>query len=124
MVPSQTATFEHVSIADTAKASSLFSTMRQFASAAGVALISTMLSTRINANVDALDASATPLQQLEAAFTGYDETFLASAAVAVLGIALVFVYRKDSGIIVSPVGDDDSATEPAVRMKGMPEMVH
>jgi EmrB/QacA subfamily drug resistance transporter len=108
MVPSQTATFESISHQDTAKASSLFSTMRQFASAAGVAVMSTVLSTRINANQNALDASASRLDQARAAFTGYEETFLVSAALALVGIALVLVYRKDSGM-VKAVGDDGAA---------------
>src|SRR5690606_22852712 len=72
MVPSQTATFETITHHDTAKASSLFSTMRQFASAAGVAIISTVLSTRINANMNGLDPLATPEDMTQAAFSGYE----------------------------------------------------
>jgi EmrB/QacA subfamily drug resistance transporter len=101
MVPSQTATFETITHHDTARASSLFSTMRQFASAAGVAIISTVLSTRINANLGELDAGATVLDQAQAAFTGYGQTFLVSAVVAVVGIVLVMVFRKDSGKITT-----------------------
>lgn len=123
MVPSQTATFEHISMHDTAKASSLFSTMRQFASAAGVALISTLLTTRINANVGELGTDATPIDQVQAAFNGYDETFLASAAVAVLGIALVFVFRKDSGLPTEPP-EGETADEQRIPAGAMPEMAH
>jgi EmrB/QacA subfamily drug resistance transporter len=101
MVPSQTATFETITHHDTARASSLFSTMRQFASAAGVAIISTVLSTRINANLSELDAGATVLDQAQAAFAGYGQTFLVSAVVAVVGIVLVMVFRKDSGKITT-----------------------
>jgi len=103
MVPSQTATFETITVHDTARASSLFSTMRQFASAAGVAAISTVLATRVSANVDVLGSAASPLAQAQAAFAGYEETFLVSAAVALLGIAIVFAFRKDSGMGVAPV---------------------
>jgi EmrB/QacA subfamily drug resistance transporter len=99
MVPSQTATFETITHHDTAKASSLFSTMRQFASAAGVAIISTVLSTRINSNLDGLDPQASAADMMQAAFTGYEQTFVVSAVLAVIGIALVLVFRKDSGKI-------------------------
>ncbi len=100
MVPSQTATFESISHQDTAKASSLFSTMRQFASAAGVAVMSTVLATRISANLD-----AEPVDAVKAAFTGYDETCLVSAAVSLVGIVLVLVYRKGTGMKVTTVRD-------------------
>ncbi|MGI8403286.1 MAG: hypothetical protein ACR2OE_00700 [Thermomicrobiales bacterium] len=78
MVLSQTATFETISSHDTASASSLYSTMRQFASAAGVALLSTVLATRINANISNLDAAATPITHAEAMFSGYAGTWCRS----------------------------------------------
>lgn len=97
-VPSQTATMETITFEDTAAASSLISTMRQFASAAGVAVISTVLIGRINAQVGKLDmASATPESALLAQFTGYHHTFIISAIIALLGAVLVVMFRKDSG---------------------------
>lgn len=120
MVPSQTATFETITHQDTAKASSLFSTMRQFASAAGVAIISTVLTARINANMGALDAGATPADMTQAAFTGYEQTFLVSAAVALVGIALVLVYRKDSGKIVTVSEHEALASVPGMEPMATP----
>lgn len=97
-VPSQTATMETITFEDTAAASSLISTMRQFASAAGVAVISTILVGRINAQTNLLDvATAAPDAFLHAAFTGYHHTFIISGVIAVLGAFLVVMFRKNSG---------------------------
>jgi len=119
MVPSQTATFETISFADTANASSVISTMRQFASAAGVAVMSTILTSRINGQMAQLDpATASPEAMLEAAFTGYDQTFVISALVSVLGIFLVTMYRKNSGKLPPKLIDDAAAAA------GIPIMAH
>jgi EmrB/QacA subfamily drug resistance transporter len=120
MVPSQTATFETITHHDTAKASSLFSTMRQFASAAGVAIISTVLSTRINSNLDGLDPQATGADMLQAAFTGYEQTFVVSAVLAVIGIALVLVFRKDSGKIATVSEHEGQGGMPVVSPMATP----
>ena len=48
IIPSQTATFEDISGPETANASALISTTRQVASAAGVALMSTILASRLD----------------------------------------------------------------------------
>lgn len=112
MVPSQTATFETITFADTANASSLISTMRQFASAAGVAVMSTILTGRINAQMGKLDlTSASPDALLDAAFKGYDQTFLISAGISVVGIFLVAMYRKNSGKVMPNLVDDAAAAE-------------
>lgn len=97
-VPSQAATMETITFEDTAAASSLISTMRQFASAAGVAVISTILIGRINAQTAQVDlATATPDPFLHAAFTGYHHTFIISGCMAILGAFLVVMFRKNSG---------------------------
>lgn len=97
-VPSQTATMESISFADTANASSLVSTMRQFASAAGVAVITTILTSNIKQQMNTLDMTqVSPESILEATFKGYDQTFMVSAALAAAGIVLVVMFRKDSG---------------------------
>lgn len=96
MVPSQTATFETISHKDTANASSLISTTRQIASAAGVALVSSMLASRINARMDHLAADASPVSTVGAAFDGYQDTFLVSAVFAVAGIAAAFLFRNQA----------------------------
>lgn len=118
MVPSQTATFESVSLHDTAHASSLFSTMRRFASAAGVAVMSTVLTRRISANVANPDPQSSPLAQVEAVFVGRDRTFIVSAMVAVAGMGVVFAFRMTSGTIVpasSAIGEEgDLAGWPSV----------
>ncbi len=120
MVPSQTATFESVSLHNTAHASSLFSTMRRFASAAGVAAMSTVLTRRISANVANPDPQSSLQAQVEAVFVGYDRTFIVSAMVAVAGMGLVFAFRMTSGTIVpasSTIGEEgDLAGQRSVSM--------
>ncbi len=97
-VPSQTATMETITFEETAAASSLISTMRQFASAAGVAVISTILVGRINAQMGKLDlATADEHSALLATFTGYHHTFIVSGVLAIVGAVLVVMFRKDSG---------------------------
>lgn len=109
MVPSQTATFESISFEDTANASSLLSTMRQFASAAGVAVMSTVLTGRITAQMNSLDLTvASPEDLLNAMFTGYDQTFMVSAAISVVGIFMVAMFRKSSGKVVATIGRDST----------------
>lgn len=121
MVPSQTATFETISSHDTASASSLYSTMRQFASAASVALLSTVLATRINANISSLDAAATPIAHAEAMFSGYEQTFIVSAVIALLGIAVVFAFRKSTGTD-SPSSPSSQAHGADPEIAGQPAM--
>lgn len=121
MVPSQTATFETISSHDTASASSLYSTMRQFASAAGVALLSTVLATRINANISTLDAAATPIAHAEAMFSGYEQTFIVSAVIALLGITVVFAFRKATGTD-SPSSPSSQAHGADPEIAGQPAM--
>ncbi len=72
MVPSQTATFETISSPDMTRASSLFSTMCQFASAAGVAVMVTILMAQVNANVAELSPSASTSAPTDAAVAGYE----------------------------------------------------
>jgi EmrB/QacA subfamily drug resistance transporter len=114
MIPSQAATFEDISGPDTANASALVSTTRQIASAAGVALMSTMLTSRLDiqlANIS--DAAGDAFKH--AAFNGYQDTFMVSLAFAVIGIAFAFVFRKTVGYKIIDDGGDGSGTPaPAV----------
>lgn len=120
MVPSQTATFETISLHDTANASSLFNTMRQFASAAGVAVMSTILTTRINSNVG--DTAQTDPAYFEKVFSGYDDTYLISAVIALFGAVVVFAFRRGTGLTPpTPSADSENLSMGA---SSQPVMVH
>lgn len=113
LIPSQTATFETISGPDTANASALFSTTRQIASAAGVALMSTVLSSRIDTQLAELGNAAGEAAVRHAAFNGYQETFMVSMLFAIIGIAFAFVFRKTVSYKIGGDGDGPGA-QPAM----------
>jgi EmrB/QacA subfamily drug resistance transporter len=113
LIPSQTATFETISGPDTANASALFSTTRQIASAAGVALMSTVLASRIDVQLASLGNAASDAAFKHAAFNGYQETFMVSLLFALIGIAFAFVFRKTVSYKVTGDGDGP-APQPAM----------
>ncbi|MFE3193836.1 MDR family MFS transporter [Nocardia sp. NPDC059240] len=77
MIPLQASTFATISAEATARASSLFSTSRQIASAAGVAVVASLLSAQ-GANL-----------------AGFHHTFLVTAGIAVIGILFAWRVRRD-----------------------------
>jgi hypothetical protein len=56
-------------------------------------------------------ATASPQSLLDAAFTGYDQTFVIAALISVAGIFLVTMYRKNSGKVPPKLVDDAAAAE-------------
>jgi len=123
VVPSQAATFETISGPDTANASALFSTTRQIASAAGVALMSTVLSHRLDSQLAGVsDATADALKH--AAFNGYQETFMVSLAFAVIGIAFAFVFRKTVSYRIDGSGGGAGSPAPVQELAPEPALAH
>jgi hypothetical protein len=123
IVPSQAATFETISGPDTANASALFSTTRQIASAAGVALMSTVLSSRIDSQLAGLGNTASEAAFKHAAFNGYQETFMVSMLFAVIGIAFAFVFRKTVSYPIGGGGDGAGSGSAGV-VQPEPAMAH
>ena len=93
MVPLQAATFARISMADTARASAVFSTSRQVAASVGVALLATVLTVRTADRAEALSATADAAERVNAAFAAYHDVFLASVLIGLLGIALSLFIR-------------------------------
>lgn len=93
MVPLQAATFSRISMADTARASAVFSTSRQVAASVGVALLATVLTVRTAARADAVASTATSAERVGAAFAAYHDVFLASGLIGLLGVALSLLIR-------------------------------
>ena len=83
MVPLQAATFSTISLADTARASAAFSTVRQVAASIGVALVATVLTLRTPAHADG--------------FGAFNDAFLVSALIGLIGIGVTLLMRSDDG---------------------------
>lgn len=96
----QAAVYATVSVADTGRASSIFSTQRQTSSAFGVAIAATVLTTGIsNAVKPGMDAHAVQVAQLGA----YQNAFLATALMFVVAAAAsMFIRDSDAAVTLSP----------------------
>ncbi|MEV5316010.1 hypothetical protein AB0L27_36450, partial [Streptomyces sp. NPDC052610] len=86
VIPLQAATFATLAPDLIARASSVFSTTRQVAGAAGVALVATLLSARADSRLGALGADAGAAARQDAVFGAYHDIFLVTAVIAVLGL--------------------------------------
>ncbi|WP_214323652.1 MDR family MFS transporter [Nonomuraea sediminis] len=97
----QAATFATITLEATAQASSVFSTTRQVASAAGVAMAATLLTTRTESRLADLGSRAADFaSRQEALFAAYHDIFLTTAGLAVLGF-LISLRVRDSDAIAS-----------------------
>ncbi|NUW46091.1 multidrug efflux MFS transporter [Nonomuraea rhodomycinica] len=97
----QAATFATIPPEATARASSVFSTTRQVASAAGVAVAATLLTTRTESRLGELGSHAADhANRQEAIFAAYHDIFLITAALALLGF-LISLRVRDSDAIAS-----------------------
>jgi len=84
LVPLQAATFATISPADTGRASAVFNANRQVAASLGVALLATVLTSRLTHYGAALGSTASR----DGALLGFHDAFIAAAALAVLGVFL------------------------------------
>lgn len=89
----QAAAFTNISSALTGRASSLFNTQRQVASACGVAVLATVLSTRAGVLTAAVAGQGAEAAQ-QATMTAFHDAFLAAVLFAVA--SLVFALRVPS----------------------------
>ncbi len=100
MVPMQAATYATISREDTGRASALFSTNRQVAASVGVAVMATVLVDRVQTHVTAAvhgltDPTAIRVATAHAALLGYHDAFLATACLALIGVAVAFLIRDE-----------------------------
>jgi sugar phosphate permease len=95
LIPLQAASFARIAPADTGRASSLFNTSRQVASALGVAVLATALQAWVPGAGD-------PDSGLAAAdeVAGYQRTFLVAAVIAAIG-SLVALRIRDADAIAT-----------------------
>ena len=88
----QAASFATISPADTGRASSLYSTVRQVGSAFGVAILATVLSTRTNTRVTAVARAGTNAIR-SARVSAFHDAFLAGIVIALLGMLCALTIR-------------------------------
>lgn len=107
----QAASFATISPADTGRASSLFSTIRQVGAAFGVALLATVLSTRTSTRVGAASGE---LAIRAAQVSAYHDAFLGSVIIAMLGMLCALSIRDaDAAITMKPRSASTPVPEPA-----------
>lgn len=93
MVPLQAATFAQTTPQSMGRATSLFNASRQVATATGVAVLSTVLVARGQAESAALGQAASNAARAQAQMEAYHSAFLAAVAFAVLGLVVVSFIR-------------------------------
>ena len=107
----QAASFATISPADTGRASSLFSTIRQVGAAFGVALLATVLSTRTSTRVGAASGE---LAIRSAQVSAYHDAFLGSVIIAMLGMLCALSIRDaDAAITMKTRTASTPLPEPA-----------
>lgn len=107
MIPLQAATFARTAAASMGRATSLFNTSRQVATAAGVAVLATVLVSRRQTEIAALGPAASAAGRAQAQLDAYHAAFLAAVGFAVLGL-----------LVVSLIRDSDAA--PSMRRSAQP----
>ncbi|QBI54897.1 MDR family MFS transporter [Streptomonospora litoralis] len=93
MVPLQAAAFARTATQSMGRATSLFNASRQVATATGVAVLSTVLVIRTQAETAALGAAASSAARAQARMDAYHGAFLAAVVFAVLGLFVVSLIR-------------------------------
>ncbi|MEY2453149.1 MAG: hypothetical protein QOD92_2723 [Acidimicrobiaceae bacterium] len=108
-VPMQAATYANIAPVDTGRASAIYSTQRQVAAALGVALLGTVLISRVNA----ANAGVTDPQALaRGALSGYHVAFLVGTVlVALAALSGLLIHDEDAASTMHP---RSPAGEPAL----------
>jgi hypothetical protein len=93
-VPMQAATYANISVADTGRASAIYSTQRQVAAALGVATLGTVLLTRIQ---HATAGVTDPHALARGALSGYHAAFLVGTIlVALAALSGLLIHDEDA----------------------------
>ncbi|HET7325959.1 MAG TPA: MDR family MFS transporter [Nocardioidaceae bacterium] len=95
MIPLQAATFAQTSPASMGRATSLFNTSRQVATATGVAIVSTVLVGATQARLADLGSGASEAARAAAQMDAYHVAFLAAVGFAVMGAVIAWFIRDE-----------------------------
>lgn len=93
MIPLQAATFAQTRPASMGRATSMFNTSRQVATATGVAVLTTVLVSRTRAELNEIGAAASAAVRAQAHMQAYHAAFLAAVTFAVVGILVTLLIR-------------------------------
>ncbi len=91
MVPMQAATFATIRPEDTGRASAIFSVTRQVAASVGVAILATVLTSRLDAHSAVLGDPSTRA----AALSAFHDAFIVAGALSILGIIACFLIDDE-----------------------------
>jgi EmrB/QacA subfamily drug resistance transporter len=95
LVSVQAATFATITPSSMGRASSLFSTNRQVASAVGVAALATILIDRTASHISDLGANVTTEAARHATLLGFHDAFLAATILGALGLVSTLLIRDE-----------------------------
>ncbi len=113
LIPIQTATYATMKPQEMGRASAIFNANRQVAASFGVALIATILSSRLSAH----DTILGPLGDTGAALSAFHESFVIAASLAIFGaLASLLISDRDAAPSMRPnvaPGEADVAPLPA-----------
>lgn len=108
LVSLQTATFATIDPRDMGRASAIYNALRQVAASLGVALLATVLTSRLAANDAVLGSPATT----DGALTAFHEAFVVAAGLTILGIGATFLVddKEAAGAMQRiPVSGEEAA---------------
>jgi EmrB/QacA subfamily drug resistance transporter len=109
-IPLQAATFSTISPASTGRASSLFNTNRQVGSSLGVAILATVLTSRITSHINDLAPQARRTLGTHAQLLAFHDAFFAAVLVGIGGVAFAFlIHDEDAAGTMRPAPGDAPA---------------
>ena len=91
LVPMQAATFATIRTEDMGRASSIYSSARQVAMSFGVALLATVLSSRLSHHGSSLGDPATAVEAVRA----FHDAFIAAAVLSLVGAGMAWLFIRD-----------------------------
>ncbi len=123
LVSVQAATFATITPRSMGRASSLFSTNRQVASAFGVAALATVLIERTASHLGGLGSAATSQATANATLAGFHDAFLAATIFGLLGFLSAFLIRDEDARATMHRGRVAERTEQVASggQRGVPE---
>ncbi len=109
-IPLQAATFSTISPASTGRASSLFNTNRQVGSSLGVAILATVLTSRITAHIKDIAPPLRGTMASHAQLLAFHDAFFAAALVGIFGVAFAFLIHDEDAAATMKGAPGDAPT--------------
>ena len=121
IVSSQTATFATIRPQQMGRASSLFSTNRQVSGSVGVALLATVLASRLKFHTGAVSGAQSAALR-HASLLAFHDAFFAAMVIALIGIGCTFlIHDEDAAATMGRVPAPRPQIAVAEAMEGLPQ---